>query len=372
MRDLALAKTFGQTPADEQTTQSGTQPSSYPSPEEVELLHEMCNVYSPSGSEGEFSAYLVEKMKGFGWQAYRDTVGNAIGKVGAGKKTILFLGHIDTVPGFIPVRLEDDRLFGRGAVDAKGPLAAFISAVLRCQPVDKRIIIVGAVDEEGESKGAYYVLDKYSPDFCIVGEPSGWSGLTLGYKGRLVLDAVVNRPVSHSAGPWSSAGEEAVAFWNNTVAVCQQLTQGKTPFETLIPSLRWFECQNNGFAEEALLHIVFRLPPACDEAAVRSALAAFSPGVRLSFSGFQPAFKAPKNNPLIQTFLAAIREEGGQPKFKVKTGTSDMNVVGPVWGCPIVAYGPGDSTLDHTPHEHISITEYGKSIAVLARVLQEI
>jgi len=53
----------------------------------------------------------------------------------------------------------------------------------------------------------------------------------------------------------------------------------------------------------------------------------------------------------------------------VKTGTSDMNVVGPVWHCPIVAYGPGDSNLDHTPHEHILIEEYGRAIAVLTRVL---
>jgi LysW-gamma-L-lysine carboxypeptidase len=47
-----------------------------------------------------------------------------------------------------------------------------------------------------------------------------------------------------------------------------------------------------------------------------------------------------------------------------------MNVVGPVWDCPIVAYGPGDSRLDHTAEEHIRIDEYRRSISVLARALE--
>jgi [amino group carrier protein]-lysine/ornithine hydrolase len=62
----------------------------------------------------------------------------------------------------------------------------------------------------------------------------------------------------------------------------------------------------------------------------------------------------------------------GKPGYKLKTGTSDMNVVGPVWNCPIVAYGPGDSSLDHTPEEHLSIVEYEQSIQVLADALSAI
>ena len=49
-----------------------------------------------------------------------------------------------------------------------------------------------------------------------------------------------------------------------------------------------------------------------------------------------------------------------------------MNVVGPIWQCPIVAYGPGDSSLDHTPDEHLVITEYLRAIDVLQCVLEEI
>ena len=74
----------------------------------------------------------------------------------------------------------------------------------------------------------------------------------------------------------------------------------------------------------------------------------------------------------MRAFLRAIREQDARPKFQVKSGTSDMNVVGPVWQCPILAYGPGDSSLDHTPHEQIELPEYHRAIAVLVSVLEEI
>ena len=69
---------------------------------------------------------------------------------------------------------------------------------------------------------------------------------------------------------------------------------------------------------------------------------------------------------LSRAFRRAIqRAQGQQPRFVTKTGTSDMNLVAPVWNCPIVAYGPGDSALDHTPDEHIDLDEYLRAIDVL-------
>ena len=58
--------------------------------------------------------------------------------------------------------------------------------------------------------------------------------------------------------------------------------------------------------------------------------------------------------------------------FVLKTGTSHMNVAGPAWGCPILAYGPGDSSLDHTPEEHIDLAEWARGVKVLAQVLCEV
>ena len=46
-----------------------------------------------------------------------------------------------------------------------------------------------------------------------------------------------------------------------------------------------------------------------------------------------------------------------------------MNLVAPAWRTPILAYGPGDSNLDHTPNEHIQISEYERAVSVLTDVL---
>jgi len=98
-------------------------------------------------------------------------------------------------------------------------------------------------------------------------------------------------------------------------------------------------------------------------------LRSFDGEATIRFEGGCPAFRSPRTTPLAGAFVRSIRNAGGQPSFLHKTGTADMNVVGPVWQCPIVAYGPGDSSLDHTPNEHVEVEEYFKAIDVLEGVL---
>ena len=88
--------------------------------------------------------------------------------------------------------------------------------------------------------------------------------------------------------------------------------------------------------------------------------------------GDESAYRAQKSTDLVRAFLSAIREKGGEPRFVVKTGTSDMNVVGPAWGPSILAYGPGDSALDHTPDERIDLDEYLLATEVLKNVLAQL
>ena len=85
-----------------------------------------------------------------------------------------------------------------------------------------------------------------------------------------------------------------------------------------------------------------------------------------------PAWESEKNTELVRAFLSGIRSEGGAPRFVYKTGTADLNVVAPVWRCPIVVYGPGDSALDHTPNENISIEEYARAVKVVKETLQKL
>jgi LysW-gamma-L-lysine carboxypeptidase len=141
-------------------------------------------------------------------------------------------------------------------------------------------------------------------------------------------------------------------------------------FERLDPSLRRMCSGGDDFSERVEATVALRLPLGLDTEALKEAIRGLAREARLTFYAGEAPFRVPKNTPLARAFLAAIREHGGQPRFVLKSGTSDMNVVGPIWGCPIVAYGPGDSSLDHTPREHLSLTEYEKAIKVLEHVLR--
>jgi LysW-gamma-L-lysine carboxypeptidase len=340
---------------------------------ELVLLQEMLEIYSPSGKEGEMAAYLVTQMRALGFRAYQDAVGNAIGVLGEGEREIVLLGHIDTVEGFIPIRLEDGRLYGRGAVDAKGPLATFILAAAQVGPLtDKRIVVVGAVEEETTSKGARYLLGDFSPQVVVIGEPSGWRHVTLGYKGRLLVTYRLAAPTRHSTAQGPSASERAVEFWNHLTDYAWQFNQGERfRFNTLDPSLHRISTYNGGFEEEVTMDMTLRLPFGLDVPSLKEHMRERANGAAVGFSGEDVPYKAGKNNSLVRAFLRAIRARGGRPTFKLKLGTSDMNTVGLVWSCPIVAYGPGDSSLDHTPDEHIIVEEFYQAIGVMGEVIRE-
>jgi len=342
----------------------------------VAFLEQMLRIPSFSGQEGEVARFLVEQMRALGFHSYVDGAGNAVGEAGAGPEIVL-LGHIDTVPGVVPVRIDDGKLYGRGAVDAKGPFATFVAAAARLLArgeLRARLVLVGAVEEEAaSSKGAHYVVDRYAPIACVIGEPSGWDRLTLGYKGRLLVEGRWEQPMAHSAGRDVAVAERAVGFWNAVAARCAAHNEGKAQlFEQLLPSLRAIASGSDGLADWAALTIGIRLPPGVDPDALKQALAGAGFGGQLHFRGGCPAYRGDKNNPLVRAFLKGVRAAGGTPGFLLKTGTSDMNVVGPAWRCPILAYGPGDSSLDHTPEEHVDVAEYLRAIEVLERALRQL
>jgi LysW-gamma-L-lysine carboxypeptidase len=344
---------------------------------DIDLLEGLLKLYSPTHGEAEAVQYLVSQMQALGYDARVDEVGNAVGVLGDGPAEVMLLGHIDTVPGFIEVTREGDRLNGRGAVDAKGPLACFVAAgALAGKVAGRRITVIGAVGEEGDSRGARYIVDKYKPHALIIGEPSGWDRITLGYKGSAWFDFEARRTLAHTSAQNESACEAAVAFWNRlTAKVAEFNTDKPKMFDQLLPTLREMRSESDGFVESARLKFGMRLPPGLSVGAlgemVSAVAAATASNDKVEMSDGCPAYRAEKNTSLVRSFLSAIRAERGEPGFTVKSGTSDMNITAPVWNCPTLAYGPGDSALDHTPEEHILISEYQRAVQILARVLSD-
>jgi LysW-gamma-L-lysine carboxypeptidase len=336
------------------------------------LLIGLVERYSPSTQEAEAAHYLVGRMADLGFDADVDGAGNAVGVLGGGERTLMLLGHIDTVPGELDVRREDDILYGRGTVDAKGPLATFVAAAARAgAPPDGRVVVVGAVEEEAAtSKGARYLLSRYQPDGVVIGEPSRWNRLTVGYKGRLLVDYTLRRNMGHRAGPDAGVCETAFTFWQGVRKHAARANRGRERvFDRLTPSLRAMHSESDGRTETATLTLGFRLPMGLDVDALQDRLVTLAGDAHLRFRGREPAYHAPKNNRLVRAFIKAAAEVGTRIRFKVKSGTSDMNVVGPVWQCPIAAYGPGDSSLDHTPDEHVDLQEYHRAIELLTRAV---
>jgi LysW-gamma-L-lysine carboxypeptidase len=179
--------------------------------------------------------------------------------------------------------------------------------------------------------------------------------------------------MAHSAGREAAVAERAVGFWNVVAARCAAHSTGKAQlFEQLLPSLRAIASGSDGLTDWAELTIGIRLPPGVEPDVLARDLSVEAAGGHLHFRGGCRAYQGDKNNPLVRAFLKGVRSAGGTPGFLLKTGTSDMNVVGPAWRCPILAYGPGDSSLDHTPDEHVEVAEYLRAIDVLEAALRQL
>lgn len=341
-----------------------------------QLLIDLVSCYSPSKQERGAVELLVAWMNSHDFAAQIDAAGNAVGVRGVADaaNTLMLLGHIDTFPGEIPIRVVNDVLYGRGSVDAKGSLSAFAEAAAQAHiPPNWRVIVVGAVEEEiATSKGARQIAADYQPSICIIGEPSGSERITLGYKGRLLLDFHLSCPTAHTARAEASAAEQAVQFWNDVKQWADAQNTGiDRYFDQIMPSLRSINTSTDHFTESVSLTIGFRLPPRWSPQAVLAAVQPLAPASStLNAYGMEDAYQGERANALVRGLMGAIRANGKTPGFVLKTGTSDMNVVGKVWDCPIVAYGPGDSSLDHTPDEHLPLDEYQQAVKTLTHFIE--
>ena len=382
------------------------------------LLRNLVEIPSVSGDELAASRWLVAQMRDLGFDhAEVDPAHNAVGRLGRADAahTVMLLGHIDTVPGPIPVEVKTVEgrtvLSGRGTVDAKGPLATFTVAAANLKealPDNCQVVVVGAVEEEAAtSKGARCIRDRYDgrtfavPDYCLIGEPTGTTGIARGYKGRILIRFNASQATAHTAGMGTEIAELAVAFWNYVKHLAEAAGQpGTRVFDAVSPSLRefntelWRDGRNHvrtltgirlpvgfdavRFVQDLLHWCEEHVGPMREPVPVRIdadtpigfSCAGSVVEARLDLSGFEPAWLTPRRNHLATSLQRAIRRvTGGPPRFVVKTGTCDMNVVGPAWGCPVFAYGPGDSELDHTPEEHIEIDGYLDAIRVLTDAL---
>ncbi|WP_101295043.1 [LysW]-lysine hydrolase [Halegenticoccus soli] len=329
-----------------------------------ELLVDLVSIPSPSGEEGAAAERLAAFFEAHGREAWIDEVGNVRAPA---DDAVLLTSHIDTVPGDIPVEVKEGEdgpeLWGRGSVDATGPLAAMAAAA-----VETGVSFVGVTGEEVDSRGARHLVEDRAdePGAVVNGEPSGWDGITLGYRGLLAGTYVATSESGHTSRPENNAIQDAMDWWNRVEAAFEE-DEWTPVFErvTCKPVDVRGGTTDDGLSVEATMDVQFRVPPKYTVEEVREiADGELNGGTVHWYDDVPPVMQSPRTE-VARAFRVAIRSAGGDPRLLRKTGTSDMNIFAGAWDCPMATYGPGNSDLDHAPDEHLSLAEFDRSVAVL-------
>jgi acetylornithine deacetylase len=183
----------------------------------VALARELIDIDSTTGREGEVGAHLARLLRGRGYSVLEQPVES--GAIGAGPRTnviaavgepaMVFSTHFDCVPPFFPSRLEGDVLYGRGACDAKGILAAQVAAAERLRASgETRVGLVFVVGEERGSEGAVAANRIGSKSrFLVNGEPTD-NRLGLATRGAYRVKLHATGRAAHSGYP--ELGESAI------------------------------------------------------------------------------------------------------------------------------------------------------------------
>jgi LysW-gamma-L-lysine carboxypeptidase len=349
----------------------------------------MVEIYSPPGKEKELARLLASELESLGFNVRRDAVGNVIAEHGGGNPKILLCGHMDTVPPMLPVKVEDGVLYGRGSVDAKGPLAAIVVAASRLveEGYEGSLIVAGVVDEEGKSTGIKHLVSEgMDADYAVFGEPTNVTTVTVGYRGSFLLRIICETETGHSSAPWlfENAVEKTFEIWNLVKGLRMHQEDSESRFRSLSKNLRYLEGGNESNIVpprcEGMIEI--RIPPSItvDELTQEvfnliEGYKAENPDVIVEaevVDSTEP-YVADRKSTLVRAFTRAI---WGRMKERVmlvhKTGTGDMNTLGRAMSIPVVTYGPGDSHLDHTHNECISLQDYMDSINVIVDAIKRL
>ena len=353
--------------------------------EAVKVLVDSLRIYSPTTQESELASFLVDQMGQLGYSKVRiDGAGNAVGEIGSGRTRLLLCGHMDTVPGKLPVIRKQGRVYGRGAADAKSPLCALLLA--GAAMADSRIgmTVAGVTQEEGEGAGIEQMIRSGgSYDYAIFGEPSGADRITVGYRGRVSLYVRVKTTGGHAGSPW--AQRSAFDEFNQLLSRLEAYERSKAVqgdhFRSLSvsPTLVKAGTYHNVVPNLCEATLDLRLPPSIPSSRAISEIQHLArqtdEGVQVDVTPGEPteAYQADAGSSLVRAFQRAILIRlKTRPSLVRKTGTGDMNTFAQRNRTECVTYGPGLSSTSHTDGEMVQIRDYLDSIEVLKEAIRQL
>jgi acetylornithine deacetylase len=357
----------------------------------IKLLRELVAVNSVNPTlvrgapgEREIADLIAAEMRRGGLDVSIETVTdgrpNVVGVLDTGTsgRTLMFCGHTDTVgvtgmiDPFTPVE-RDGRLYGRGAQDMKGGVAAMISAATsiaqRGDLSSGRLVVACVVDEEHSSIGADALVKSWRADAAIVTEPTDLQ-IAVGHKGFAWVTIVVEGKAAHGSRP--ADGQDAILRLGRVLVRLEALDrtlQARPPHPlvgtgSLHASIVEGGHELSSYPDRASLQMERRTLPGEHEATalhevqqILDALAVEDGTFRAEATAVfgRPAYEIVADHELPGMLSAALAQAGGEPRITGASFWTDAAVLGHA-GIPSILFGPGGAGL-HSTEEYVNVAD---------------
>jgi len=358
-------------------------------------LSELVRARSMSAKENLVAEVLMQQMRGAGFDEVRsDRLGNVIGRIGKGKRVLVFDGHIDTVDvGNIgnwdrdpfSGEISGGYVYGRGSVDQKGGPAAFVTAgkILKELAFDRELTIyfTGTVMEEDCDGLCWKYLieeEKIRPDFVVITEPTNLN-IYRGHRGRMEIGISFRGLSAHGSAP--ERGNNAIYMASRVCLEIEKLNErlksddflGKgsvtvSEFVSGSPSLcavadyarihldrrlTWGETKESALSE--IRELLTGMDASME--LLRYEETAYT-GLRYGMEKYFPTWKIEEDHPLVEkaqkAFTGLFHKKPVIDKWTFSTNGVTINGF---YNIPCIGFGPGDEAFAHAPNEKVPISD---------------
>jgi acetylornithine deacetylase len=333
----------------------------------IQLTRRLIDIESITYNEGAVGAYLADFLAGRNFAVECTPVAPPEGTASKGERFNVYAGiagqtpdivlstHMDTVPPFIPSSEDDVNIYGRGACDAKGIIAAQIAAAERLRDAGGKVGLLFVVGEERDSGGAKLANTQPKGNrFLINGEPTD-NRLAIASKGALRVLIRAKGKMAHSAYPelGESAIHKLVEALDRVLAIPMPVTEGVGPGNLNIGLLEGGRA-TNVIADHAEAQMLVRLvgPSEPVRKAIQDAVGDLA---EVHFTLDLPFIR--------------MRQLDGMPTM-VAAFTTDIPAL-TNWGEPVLL-GPGSIHVAHTPHEKLAKRELLDAVDLYVQVAQRL
>lgn len=358
----------------------------------IDCCRELVGAQSLAGREREAAAVVERWMRVLGYDAIEvDQYGSVIGRINGATPgpRLHFDGHIDTVPATaleqwshdpFAADLVDDKIWGRGSTDMKGPVAAMVCAaafVPREQLRGTISVSASVAEEELEGPALNVILRERPADMVVICEPT-LLRVGIGQRGRAGIRITTYGTPAHSSVP--HLGDNAVyrmfeasrrlravtpptdPLLGQGIMELVEIVSSPYPGTSIVPdrcTVRWDRRLVRGETRASVLDALRTELEGLDhvEVAYLDVAVPCYTGATLVSDDFHPAWEVPTSSPLVQAAAAAISAQGRDPQLHaVQFCTNGSGSAGEL-GIPTVVLGPGDPLQAHVIDEHISVEQ---------------